>query len=120
MNRPTLTLKRKPEHAAKHNANDVIMELVSKYPLALSLHRSKKPLAIGIHQQLFTADTGLSRKSIRLALAAYVRRSSYLKAIVAGVSRVNLDGSNAGLVTESEVMYSVELLSKRLESKNAN
>ena len=125
MNIPLLTLKSEstPDKAVstKLNANNIIEILVDKFPLAFSLKTDQKnPLAICIHQQLFAADTGLGRKVIRIGLAAYVRRASYLKAIVAGVSRVNLDGSNSGLVTESEVMYSVELLSKRLESKNAN
>ena len=125
MKRPILTLKSEstPDKAVstKLSANDIIKIFVDKFPLAFfPKNEPKKPLAICIHQQLFAADTGLGRKVIRIGLAAYVRRTSYLKAIVAGVSRVNLDGSNAGLVTESEVMYSAELLSKRLESKNAN
>ena len=120
MNRPILTLKSEytPNKAVptKLDANEIIKILVDKFPLAFSLKTDqKKPLTIGIHQQLFAADTGLGRKVIRIGLAAYVRRASYLKAIVAGVSRVNLDGSNTGMVTESEAMYSVELLSKRID-----
>ena len=121
MSRPILTLKSKitPEAVpTKLSANDIIKIFVDKFPLVFFQGTEpKKPLSRGIHYDLFDAETGLSRTVIRRGLAAYTRRTSYLKSVAAGGARFNLDGIKSSFyVTSDEIEYSTKLLSKRQES----
>lgn len=120
-NRPILTLKRKTPaptekaiHAKPYSADDVINTLVDMFPLAFFPRtKQKKPLALGIQQQIFSAETGLSRKAIRSGLFLYVNRTSYIKSVSDNAMRINLDGSEDAMVSLTHVIYSREELVKR-------
>ncbi|GHC18771.1 ProQ/FINO family protein [Aidingimonas halophila] len=63
-----------------------------------------RPLKIGIHKDLMAREPW-PEKLVRRALACYVHLPRYLKAVRAGAERVDLDGANAGEVTEGEAKY---------------
>ena len=48
-----------------------------------------------------------------MALAAYTRRVMYLKGMVAGAARVDLDGNPAGEVTAGDAEHAAEVLALR-------
>ncbi|WP_245701418.1 ProQ/FINO family protein [Franzmannia pantelleriensis] len=63
-----------------------------------------RPLKVGIHEDLVVREPWPD-KLIRRALACYVHLPRYLKAVRAGAERVDLDGSNAGEVSDGEARY---------------
>ncbi|MCI0511538.1 ProP effector [Chromohalobacter marismortui] len=63
-----------------------------------------QPLKTGIHLDLVAREPW-PEKLVRRALACYVHLPRYLKAVRAGVMRVDLDGQSAGAVTESEARH---------------
>lgn len=76
---------------------------VSKYPRAF-MPGQPQPLKIGIHEDLLAAEGG-DQKKIRRALAGYVKLPRYLRCLKAGAVRLNLEGANAGFVTEQEAEF---------------
>ncbi|SFC39438.1 ProQ/FINO family protein [Marinospirillum celere] len=81
---------------------------VSKYPRAF-MPGQPQPLKIGIHEDLLAAEGG-DQKKIRRALAGYVKLPRYLRCLKAGAVRLDLQGSNAGFVTEQEAEFAREQL----------
>jgi len=49
----------------------------------------------------------IDRRVLSAALAAYAHRGAYLRAIVAGADRIDLDGVTAGKVTTAEAEHAV-------------
>ena len=54
-----------------------------------------------------------------MALTAYTRRVMYLRGLVAGAARVDLDGNPAGEVTARDAEYAAAKLAKILASREA-
>lgn len=86
---------------------EFLSRLSERFPGAFTPRRKDvRPLAIGIQEKLKTAleqDADLAGTPnwlIKQALARYTHAPSYLEAIVAGHNRVDLDGSDAGPVTD--------------------
>lgn len=67
--------------------------------------RKKKPLAIGIHDQILRQLPWLDPHLLTVTLHDYVTRHSYLKQIKGGGARFNLDGSYAGIITDNDEVY---------------
>jgi sRNA-binding protein len=64
---------------------------------------SPLPLAVGVHQQIYPliAGVGMSRKSLRNFLAWWTGSETYQRALIQpGAMRYNLDGTEAGPVSE--------------------
>lgn len=87
--------------------------------------RTKKPLKIGIHQDLFKVFPEVSPKVIRLALFDYIQGPKYLKACYDGAKRYDLDGNEVGEVTRENRMFLLRLEEenkrrfKKMRMKNA-
>lgn len=75
--------------------------------------RTKKPLKIGIHEDLFKEFPEVAPKTIRLALFDYIQGPKYLKACYDGAKRYDLEGNEVGEVTRENRMYLL-----RLEEQN--
>src|SRR5262249_8236614 len=71
------------------------------------------PLKIGINKDIVAAAPGLSPVEIGRALAFYCNGRSYRQSMVAGRARIDLTGAQAGVVTEDEAAYALQLLPKR-------
>lgn len=78
----------------------------ARYPKAFFKGHTK-PLKIGIHQDLAEREQW-SNKLIRRALANYVNLPRYIKAVRAGVDRVDLDGQPAGKVDKEAAQHASE------------
>ena len=101
------------------------VELLKAYfPLCFKEPKEVKPLKIGIKQDLVkrlsTMDSIVTAdKSCMVAsLAYYVNSPSYHKVMVAGETRIDLDGVSAGTVTQEEEQYSKDCREAKLQKKN--
>ncbi|WP_097332516.1 ProQ/FINO family protein [Escherichia coli] len=78
-----------------------------------------KPLKAGvIHDMLQDAkarELAIGHGVLRGALTSYIHTTRYLKAIVAGGPRYDLNGQPCGEVTEEDKSVASELLKRRLE-----
>ncbi|WP_119393365.1 ProQ/FINO family protein [Salinibius halmophilus] len=93
-------------------ANLAAMQLLlDAYPEVFTLENAR-PLKVGIHEAL-AEDGKLSKTKIRRALATYVRQTAYLKALVEGAERVDLQGQAGGAVSADEASHAQEELAKR-------
>ena len=70
----------------------------------------RRPLKIGIARDLL--ERGVDLDVIRAGLGSYCRSYGYLSAMKAGASRVDLDGSVAGIVTAEEAASAQERLAE--------
>ena len=93
-------------------SREFVEQLIERYPRCFSRNRDTiRPLAIGIQKPLredLAADEAFRDTPgwlVRQALALYTRSPAYLEATLAGRPRVNLDGSDAGEVTEEAQRY---------------
>ena len=95
-----------------HNAKieQVIRDLLAAFPLAFSTEpRDIKPLAIGIRQQIFArCSFSHSHRSVGEALRRYTKCPSYLRTVIEGAVRVDLDGATSGTVTAMEAAHAAE------------
>ena len=81
----------------------------------ISPHR---PLKIGIAADLARCPA-LEWRVLRVALAAYTGRIMYLRGLVAGAARIDLDGKPAGEVIARDTEYATVKLAGILERKAA-
>lgn len=82
----------------------------------------KKPLKIGIRQDLMAAAREhfptMSRRLIDAFLRDYCGGPNYLKAVIKGAARVDLQGSFAGFVSADEALFAQECL-RRINVREA-
>ncbi|WP_136418598.1 ProQ/FINO family protein [Herbaspirillum sp. ST 5-3] len=74
-----------------------------------------KPLAIGIDKQLFAAMPELEKKLARIALSLHTNSTPYLKGMLKGMSRFNLDGTPAGDLEEAHRKHASDTLRERFK-----
>jgi sRNA-binding protein len=100
-------------------AEKLIADFAARWPYCFSVYeKRRRPLAIGIHEQIISALDGVaSRREIKLALAFYTRNLKYLAALKAGVARIGLDGQPTGVVTAKEERPDVPRLIKARRRK---
>jgi ProP effector len=86
----------------RHQAALVLIgKLAERFPAAFAINpRYRQPLKIGIHYDIAAAlsDT-VTPREVSDALRMYTSSSRYLKALVAGADRVDLNGMPTGTVT---------------------
>lgn len=72
-----------------------------------------KPLALRIDASILERYPELDRKTLRSALRLYTGSTRYLKALEKGQARFDLDGNEAGPVTEEQRTHAAETLKTR-------
>lgn len=88
------------EREARRQAHRTRALLVKRYPKTFGGRgKAKRPLKLGISYELAEACPDISLEDIRLALWDYCTGMSYLRSMVAGASRIGLDGLPHGEVT---------------------
>lgn len=106
-------------------AIDAISLFQEHFPIAFPDQQSKNilPLKKGIDKDLKEAlaakEIELSRRTIRLALARWCRRKSYVQAVIKKPNRTDLQGNSMELVSEDEKQFAKKQLSI-IDSKNKN
>ena len=82
-------------------------------------YQPHRTLKVGIAADLVARCPELDRSKLGIVLAAYARRVIYLKGMVAGSARVDLDGKEAGEVTARDAGDAAAKLAKTLASRQA-
>jgi ProP effector len=78
-----------------------------------SVLRDYQPLAIGIHKTVMERLPEVPKIQIRTALQHHTAKTRYLKALVEGVQRLNLDANPTGAVTAEQQSKAAEMLRDR-------
>jgi sRNA-binding protein len=97
---------------------EAIEWLYITFPSAF-LKKEQRPLKINILDDIFAylevqkeAENLPSKRSIKAAMATYVRNRFYLKACVDGAFRIDLDGKDTTQIIASEAEYALSLFEK--------
>jgi len=73
------------------------------FPVAFALDRP--PLKIGIHHDLAERAAAITPKEVREALRFHTGTLTYLRGLIEGAPRLDLDGEPAGAVTAAEAAH---------------
>ena len=95
------------------DARALLKELQTRF----EVFRSFAPLAIGIDKQLIAQMPEVSRKALRTALRSHTLSTRYLKEMDKATVRRNLDGSEAGEVTDEARAHAGDLLRERFKKQ---
>jgi hypothetical protein len=85
--------------ANRERSRQTHVELAGRFPACFG--EPAKPLAMGIHEQLFEACPDIDRHALMFFLTEYVNTADYHRAMIGGAVRVDLSGASVGAVTLS-------------------
>ncbi|GEM_PF-5518849 len=97
--------------------------LKAHFPTCFKEMQAIQPLKIGIKQDLVIRlgsieNIVLNDKACMVSsLSYYVSSPSYLKNVIEGATRIDLDGKPVGVVSAEEAQYSVESRQAKLQKK---
>lgn len=94
-----------------------VRSLLKDLQTRFDVFRNFSPLAIGIDKQVFALLPEVSRRTLRLAMRSHTISTRYLKEMEKGVTRLNLDGTPAGEVTDENRQHAAELLRERFKKQ---
>src|SRR6478735_1338913 len=105
----------------KQDIDTALALLTEAFPqtFVLERYRPHRPLKVGIAADIPARCPAVERRVLSAALSAYARRVMYLRALVAGAARVDLDGNPAGEVTAGDAEYAAAKLAETLASREA-
>jgi len=90
-------------------------KLAAQFPGVFAMRsKDRRPLAIGIQDELLKVDTGLSANQLRNAMASYCTSIGYLRQMLEGAARIGLDGRPAGVVTAAEAEDAAKRLAEHM------
>jgi ProP effector len=95
------------------NSKELIAYLCELFPSCFIVEGEARPLKIGIFQDLaerLANDEKVSKTLLRSALRQYTSSWRYLHGVKAGAIRVDLDGHDAGVLTEEHVAHAKQSL----------
>lgn len=94
--------------------NAIFLGVVSPVrPPPACFGKLERPLKVGIAQDIMARQPDLDVHAIRVALAAYCSKASYLAVIVEGAVRFDLDGNATGTVDAGQAGYARKQLAKK-------
>jgi ProP effector len=84
----------------KQDIDAALARLAEEFPRTFVREKYQPhwPLKVGIAADLMERGPELDHHKINVALTVYTRRIMYLRSLVAGAARVDLDGKEAGEV----------------------
>jgi ProP effector len=91
--------------------------LLKDLQAGFDVFRSFVPLAIGIDKQYLALHPDADRKALRHALRSHTLSTRYLKEMQTATQRRNLDGSEAGVVTDEARTHAAEQLRERFKKQ---
>jgi sRNA-binding protein len=103
----------------KQDIDAALVRLAEAFPktFILEKYQPHRPLKVGIAADLIGRGPELDHHTVGVALTVYTRRIMYLRSLVAGAARVDLDGNPAGEVTARDAEYATAKLAKILASR---
>jgi len=105
----------------KQDIDAALARLAEAFPqtFVLEKYRPHWPLKVGIASAIPARCPALEWRVLKVALTAYTGRIMYLRGLVAGAARVDLDGNPAGEVTARDPEYAAAKLAETLASREA-
>jgi ProP effector len=105
----------------KQDIDAALACLAEAFPqtFVLKRNRPRRPLKVGIAADIPARCPAVERRVLSAALRVYARRVMYLRGLVAGAARVDLDGKEAGEVTARDAEDAAAKLAKTLASREA-
>ena len=91
--------------------NALLDRLYAEFPV----FSDYRPLAIGIHKALMERFPELDKGQVRSTLHVHTGTTRYLKAIVEGAPRFDLDGNASGVVTAEQQAQAAATLRERFK-----
>ena len=103
----------------KQDIDTALALLTEAFPqtFVLEKYRPHRPLKVGIAADIPARCPAVERRVLSAALSAYARRVMYLRTLVAGAARVDLDGNPAGEVTAGDAEFAATKLAEILASR---
>jgi sRNA-binding protein len=100
----------------KQDIDAALARLAEAFPqtLVLEKYRPHWPLKVGIAAAIPARCRAIERRVLKMALTAYTGRVMYLRGLVEGAARLDLDGNPAGEVTARDAEYAAAKLAKTL------
>ena len=105
----------------KDQINAALGRLAERFPqtFVAEKHQPHRPLKWGSPPTSPPVVRNLKRRVRGTALSVYTGRIAYLQSLVAGATRVDLDGNPAGEVTAEEAEYAAARLAEILALQKA-
>src|SRR6476469_9942506 len=105
----------------KQDIDAALARLAEAFPqtFVLEKYRPHWPLKVGIASAIPARCPALEWRVLKMALTAYTGRVMYLRGLVAGAARVDLDGNPAGEVTVRGAEYAAAKLARILALREA-
>ncbi len=103
----------------KQDIDAALARLAEAFPqtFVLEKYRPHWPLKVEIAAAIPARCPDIERRVLAAALGAYAQRVMYLRGLVAGAARVDLDGKAAGEVTVRDAEYAAARLAGILASR---
>ena len=103
----------------KQDIDAALARLAEAFPqtFVLEKYRPHWPLKVGIAAAIPARCPALEWRVLKMALTAYTGRVMYLRGLVAGAPRLDLDGNPAGEVTVRDAEYAAAKLAGILASR---
>ena len=103
----------------KQDLDAALARLAEAFPqtFVLEKYRPHRPLKVGIAADIPARCPAIDRRVLSVALSVYTRRLMYLRGLVAGAARLDLDGNPAGEVTARDAEYAAARLAGILASR---
>jgi len=99
-----------PTEKPSGRRNSLLDQLMQQYPVFSEV----KPLAIGIHKTLLVQQPDLEKAALRAAMKAHTHSTRYLKGIVEGANRYDLEGNSDGNITAEQQDQATAILKDRI------
>ena len=105
----------------KQHIDAALARLAETFPqtFVLEKYRPHRPLKVGIAADIPARCPAVERRVLSVALRFYARRVMYLRGLVAGAARVDLDGNACGEVTARDAEDAAAKLAEILASREA-
>ena len=105
--------------ATKQDIDATLARLTETFPqtFVLEKYRPHWPLKVGIAADIPARCPAIERRVLAAALSAYAQRVMYLRGLVEGAARVDLDGKACGEVTARDAEYAAAKLAGILASR---
>ena len=105
----------------KQDIDAALARLAEAFPqtFVLEKYRPHWPLKVGIAAAIPARCPALEWRVLKMALTAYTGRVMYLRGLVEGAARVDLDGNPAGEVTARDAEYAAAKLAGILALREA-
>ena len=104
----------------KKARREALTLLAERFPNCFSVEGRREPLKVGIHADILAALNGaIGRDELRRVLASYTGQSTYLRGVVSGAYRRDLDGKPASVVTPEEEANAKGKLAKLAKNRQA-